>query len=138
MRTPPFRTLIVDDHERFRLFLSLTLKEETQCEVVAQASDGLEALQNAEQLQPDLILLDLGLPTLNGMEVARRIRELCPDSKILIVSQESTPEIIEHALCIGAHGYLFKSDAAHLPFAVDAVLTDKRFVSSYTEAPGSN
>jgi two-component system, NarL family, nitrate/nitrite response regulator NarL len=62
MRTPPFRTLIADDHESFRLFLSLTLKEETQCEVVAQASDGLEALQNAEQLQPDLILLDLGLP----------------------------------------------------------------------------
>jgi DNA-binding NarL/FixJ family response regulator len=130
MKTPPFRTLIVDDHEAFRRFLCITLREETLCEVIGEVCDGLEAVQKAEALQPDLMLLDLGLPTLNGMEVARRVRKLCPDVKILIVSQDSSPDIVAGALRIGAVGYLLKSDAANLPLAVDSVLQDRVFLSS--------
>ena len=62
MKTPPFRTLIVDDHEGFRRFLCVTLQEKTWCEVIGQVCDGLEAVKKAEALQPDLILLELGLP----------------------------------------------------------------------------
>jgi DNA-binding NarL/FixJ family response regulator len=130
MRTPPFRTLIAEDHEGFRRFLCQRLEEKKQCEVIAQVSDGLEAVEKAEQLQPDLILLDLGLPKLNGIEVARRVRKLCPDSKILFLSQDSSPDIAQGAFRSGAHGYLLKSDAADLPLAVDAVLQGRRFVSA--------
>jgi DNA-binding NarL/FixJ family response regulator len=130
MKTPPFRTLIVDDHEGFRRFLCVTLQEQTRCEVIGEACDGLEAVQKAEDLQPDLILLDLGLPILNGMQVARRVRKLCPHAKILIVSQDSSPDIVAGALRIGARGYLLKTDAANLPLAVESVLQDRVFLSS--------
>lgn len=130
MNTLPCRTLIVEDHESFRRFLCLTLEERTHCEVIALVSDGLEAVQQAEQLQPDLILLDLGLPKLNGMEVARRVRKLCPHTKILFVTQDSSPDFVAGALRIGALGYLLKSDAADLPLAVDTVLKNRVFVSS--------
>ena len=97
--------------------------------MVAQATDGLDAVQKAEDLQPDLILLDLGLPKLNGMEVLRRIRKLSIHSKILIISQNSSPEIVQAALSQGAHGYLLKSDADELQDAIEAVLQNKPFVS---------
>jgi DNA-binding NarL/FixJ family response regulator len=126
---PPLRTLIVDNFEDFRRYLSSILKRKTQCEVVGQASDGLEAVQKAEELQPDLILLDLGLPTLNGMEAARRIRELSPNSKILFLSQDSSAEIVQEALRLGAQGYLLKSEATELPLAVDAISQGTWFVS---------
>jgi len=128
-RMPPLRTLIVDNFEDFRRYLSSILKRKTQCEVVGQASDGLEAVQKAEELQPDLILLDLGLPTLNGMEAARRIRELSPNSKILFLSQDSSAEIVQEALRLGAQGYLLKSEATELPLAVDAISQGTWFVS---------
>jgi DNA-binding NarL/FixJ family response regulator len=128
---PGFTTLVVDDLEEFRHFIRLMLQERTQCRVIGEASDGLDAIGQAAELQPDLILLDLGLPTLNGMEVARRIRKLSPNSKILFVSQNSAPEIARAALRLGAHGYLLKSDATELPLAVETVLQDKQFVSSH-------
>jgi DNA-binding NarL/FixJ family response regulator len=84
---PYFRTLVVDDFDDFRKFLCSTLKQDTECKVVGEASDGLRAVLYAQQLQPDLILLDIGLPTLNGIEAARRIRKLSPNSKILFFTQ---------------------------------------------------
>lgn len=99
--------------------------------VIGEASDGLEAVRQAEALQPDLILLDLGLPTLNGFDAARRILRLSPNSRILFVSQNSDPEIALSALRLGAQGYLLKSDAAELPLAFEAVLKVKQFVSSH-------
>lgn len=128
---PPFRTLIVDDYEDFRQFLRLMLQEKTQCEVIAEASDGLEAVEKAEELQPDLILLDLGLPVLNGMDAARQILKLSPNSKILFVSQNSAPAIAQATLRLGAHGYVLKSDATELPVALETVLQGKKFVSSH-------
>lgn len=92
--------------------------------------DGLEAVQKAEELRPDLILLDIGLPTLNGIEVARRIRKLSPESKIIFVSQESSADVVQAALALGAQGYVVKAQAAtDLVAAVEAVLAGKTFVS---------
>ena len=129
-KTPYVRTLVVDDVDDFRHFLCSSLQEETRCEVVGEASDGLQAVQQAEELLPDLILLDLGLPTLNGMEAARRIRKVSPHSKILFVTQNSSPEIAQGALRLGASGYLLKSDATDLPHAVETVLHGAKYVSS--------
>jgi len=125
-----FRTLVVDDVEDFRQFLCSTLEQGTECEVVGEASDGLQAVLQAQQLQPDLILLDIGLPTLNGIEAARRIRKLSPNSKILFFTQNCSLEIAQGALKTGAIGYLLKSDATDLAWAVETVLRGEQFVSS--------
>ena len=124
-----FRTLIVEDYEEYRQFLRLTLLKETKFVVVGEALDGLQALQQAEELQPDLILLDLSVPKLNGMEACRRIRKVSPRSKVVILSQESSPDVVEAALRLGAVGYLLKSDAIDLPQALDAILHGAVFVS---------
>ena len=120
----------MDDYEPWCRFLSTTLQKELELLVIGQASDGLEAVKQAQQLQPDLILLDINLPTLNGIEAARRIRDLSPTSKILFVSENRFPGIAEKALSTGAAGYVLKSNAGDelLP-AVKAVLQGERFVS---------
>ena len=128
-----FRTLIVEDHEDLRALLRSLLENETQCVVVGEASDGLQAVQRAQELQPDLILLDLALPKLNGMEAGRRIRKISPQSKIVFLSQNPAPEIVESALRIGA-GYLLKSDVKELPTAVHAILEGRKFVSDRLKA----
>lgn len=123
------RTLLVDDHVDLRKLLRSMLEEKTECAVIGEASDGLQAIEQAKELQPDLILLDLSLPKLNGIEAARRIRKLCPDSKIIFLSQDPSPDIVQGALRLGAAGYLLKSDATELPLAIDAILKGKVFVS---------
>jgi len=129
----PLRTLIVEDHEGLRALLRSLLENETQCVVIGEASNGLQAVQTAQQLQPDLILLDLSLPKLNGMEACRRISKVSPHSKILFLSQEPAPEIVQSALRLGA-GYLLKSDAKELPAAVHAILEGRKFVSDRLKA----
>src|ERR1700758_3325337 len=124
------RTLLIDDYEPWRRFLCSSLQKETELQVIGEAADGLEAVQKAEELQPDLILLDIGLPTLNGIEAARRVREVSPTSKILFVSENRSPDIAEEALGTGAGGYVVKSDArSELLPAVKAVLEGERFIS---------
>ena len=125
----PVRTLIVEDYDEFRNFLRLTLQKAAQYVVIGEAVDGMQAVEKAEELQPDLILLDLSLPKLNGMEALRRIRKLSPHSKVVILSQDSSPEIVQGALRLGAVGYLLKSDANNLPQALDAVVQGTVFVS---------
>ena len=131
MDTSLIRVLVVDDYEPWRRFFSTTVQKRPQLQVISEASDGSEAVQQAQQLKPDLILLDVGLPKLNGIEAARRIREVSPTSKILFISENRSLDIVEQALSTGAGGYVVKSDAASelLP-AVEAVLRGKRFVSS--------
>ena len=102
-----------------------------ELQVICEVSDGLEAVRKAEEMQPDLILLDIGLPGLNGIEAARQIRKLAPQSKILFVSQESSSDVIEEALNLGAMGYVIKAHAAsELLAAVKEVREDRVFVSS--------
>jgi len=126
---PPLRTLVVDDHEGLRKLLRSMLEAKTECVVVGEATDGLQAIEQAKELQPDLILLDLSLPKLNGMEAGRRILKLCPHSKIVFLSQDSSRDVVQGALGLGAAGYLLKSDATELPLAVDAILQGEVFVS---------
>jgi len=96
---------------------------------VGEVTDGLEAVRQAQQLQPDLILLDIGLPSLNGIEAARRIRKLSPESKILFASQQSSTDVVAEALGTGAQGYVVKTDAAsELLDGVSAVLRGEQFV----------
>jgi DNA-binding NarL/FixJ family response regulator len=124
------RILVVEDHEQFRRYLCSTIEQWAKFRVIEQASDGLEAVLKVEELQPDLILLDVGLPELNGIEAARRIRELLPDCKILFLSQESDAAIVQEALSLGS-GYVVKVSAGReLLTAVEAVLQGDQFVSS--------
>jgi DNA-binding NarL/FixJ family response regulator len=124
------RILLVEDFEPWRHFYRSMLHKRSEFQVIGEVSDGLEAVQQALQLQPDLILLDIGLPTLNGIEAARRIQEISTASKILFVSENRSADIVNEALSTGAGGYVVKSDAARelLP-AVNVVLEGKRFVS---------
>jgi DNA-binding NarL/FixJ family response regulator len=125
------RVLIVEDFVTFRRFVCSTLGTKPELQVVGEASDGQEAVQKAEELKPDLILLDIGLPTLNGIDAARQIRKLSPESKIIFLSQESSADVIEAALSLGALAYVVKTRAeSDLLAAVDSVLLGKRFVSS--------
>jgi len=125
----PFRLLVVEDHEPFRRFICSTLQKKPELQVICEASDGLEAVHKAKKLHPDLIVLDIGLPSLNGIEVARRIRKLSTESKILFVSQESSTDVVQEALATGARGYVVKTDAgSELLEAVDAILRGGQFV----------
>jgi DNA-binding NarL/FixJ family response regulator len=117
-----FRVLIVDDYEPWRQFVRSALRKRTELEIVGESSDGLQAIQQAQELHPDLILLDLGLPTIDGIETARRLRKLLPRSKILFLSQESSPEIVEKAMSTGARGYVVKQSLNELLRAVTAAL----------------
>jgi DNA-binding NarL/FixJ family response regulator len=124
------RVLLVEDFEPFRRFIHTTLQK-AELQIIAEVSDGLEAVRKAEELQPDLILLDIGLPTLNGIEAARQIHLLSPQSKILFVSQESSADVIEEAMNSGALGYVVKAHAAtELLAAVEAGREGRTFVSN--------
>jgi DNA-binding NarL/FixJ family response regulator len=129
---PSIRVLVVEDFHPFRRFISAKLEERDHTlQVICEVSDGTEAIQKAEELKPDLILLDIGLPTLNGIAVARQIRKIAPQCKIIFVTQESSTDVVQEALSSGAQGYVTKTRAAiDLLPAVKAVLEGKQFVSS--------
>jgi DNA-binding NarL/FixJ family response regulator len=122
------RVLIVDDFEPWRRFASSLLRLKPELQVV-EASDGPEAVQKTMELKPDLILLDIGLPTLNGFEAARQIRTLVPESKIIFLTQESSADVVREAFSLGACGYVVKvRTESELLAAVEAVLAGKTFV----------
>jgi DNA-binding NarL/FixJ family response regulator len=124
------RILLVDDFESFRSFTSSLLRKQPGFQIVGEALDGPEAVQKAEELKPDLVVLDIGLPKLNGIEAARQIRLVSPDSKLLFLTGNDDSEVAREALYTGATGYVSKSDAAvELLNAVEAVLLGKQFVS---------
>jgi DNA-binding NarL/FixJ family response regulator len=121
--------LVVDDFEPFRRFVCSTLQNNLELPTILEASDGVEAVELAQALKPHLILLDIGIPKLNGIDAARRIRELSPQSKILFVSQESSLDIVQGAFSAGASGYVVKMEAGReLMTSVRAVLGGERFV----------
>ena len=129
MATTSSRVLVVEDSEHFRNFIYSTLTKRPELQVVDQVSDGLQAVRRAEELQPELIVLDIGLPSLNGIEAARQIRRLSPKSRILFLSQESSVDVVREALGTGASGYIVKSDAGReLLEGVSAVLRGELFI----------
>ena len=124
------RILLVEDYQPFRRFVCSALQEVPGLQIVGEVSDGLEATQQAERLQPDLILLDIGLPTLDGIEAARRILKIIPECKILFVSQESSADVVREAFNSGALGYVLKAHAgSELLPAVEAVRLGRQFIS---------
>jgi DNA-binding NarL/FixJ family response regulator len=128
------RVLIVDDFPAWRRFVASAIHKQPDLLVIGEASDGLEAIQKAERLKPDLILLDIGLPTLNGIEAAARIHQLLPNTKILFTSQVDDLQVVRAALRNGAQGYVLKTNAgSELSVALQAVIRGGRFVSSRLE-----
>ena len=128
-----FSILVVDDFEGFRRFVCSVLQARREFRFT-EALNGLEAVEKAEKLQPDLILLDIGLPDLNGLQVAKRLPKLAPAAKILFLSQESSPDVVREARSLGALGYVHKpcSKTDLLP-AIEAVLGGEQFVSNGLE-----
>ena len=124
------RVLVVDDGEDWQRSISALLKEEPSVEIVGEASDGVQAVQIAGELKPTIVLLDIGLPRVNGIQAGEWIRKLTPDSKIIFVSQEFDPEIIDAAMQIGAYGFVLKSDLTEtLIPAIHAALGGEKFMS---------
>jgi DNA-binding NarL/FixJ family response regulator len=127
---PIIRVLVVEDYEPMRQTVRATLQKRRDLQIVGEASDGLEAVQKAVELNPDLILMDIRLPSQNGIEAARQIRDLVPEAKILFLSQETSPEVIQEALRVGASAYVVKVNAGiELVPAIDAVISGEQFVS---------
>jgi DNA-binding NarL/FixJ family response regulator len=123
------RVLVVDDYAPFRQFVCSMLKGKAGLEVVGEAAHGLEAIRKAEELRPDLVILDLALPGLNGIQVARRLRQLFCECKIVVVTQESSAEVVQETLRVGALGYVLKVHAgSELLLAIDAVCQDRQFL----------
>jgi DNA-binding NarL/FixJ family response regulator len=125
------RVLIVDDFDPWRAFVIQHLNDHSHVRVLGCASDGLDGVQKAEELQPDLILLDISLPKLNGLDLARKVRKLVPRARILFLSSNADPDVVRAAFCAGGAGYVLKADAGGALLAgMEAVLLGKQFVSS--------
>ena len=128
---PSIRILIVDDYKDWRSFVRLLLLVRPEWQIVCEVSDGSEAVQKAEELRPDLIVLDIGLPKLDGIEAARRIRQVSPNSKIVFLTMDNSPDVAQTALSAGAQGYVHKARAqSDLLPAIDTVLRGEQFVSN--------
>lgn len=123
--------LLADDFVQFRAAVSVLLGKKPELQIVAEASDGIEAVEKSRQLRPDLILLDIGLPKLNGVAAAQQIREVAPQSKIIFVTQETSADIMKEAMGLGGMGYVVKAKVeSELLKAIDLVLEGKQFIGT--------
>ena len=131
------RILVVDDHEVVRRAICSLLTNDSTLDVVCQTADGEQAVVKAEELQPDLVLLDISLPGISGIEAARRISRVSPNSHIIFLSQHDSLQMVEDALRAGGHGYVAKMDAgSELLKAIRSVREGKRFVSQRIVSQG--
>ena len=106
------KILIVDDHEVVRQGVSSLLRRNRSYEICGEAADGRDAISQARQLRPEVIVMDISMPNLNGLEATRTIRELLPDSEVLIMSQHDSPQVVQQAFNAGARGYVVKTSLA--------------------------
>ncbi|HXZ79871.1 MAG TPA: response regulator transcription factor [Terriglobales bacterium] len=126
-----FRILIADDHEVVRRGLASLLQGQPDWEVCGEASDGLEAVEKTASLKPDVVILDIGMPNLNGLEATRQVLKNDPKTKVLILTLHDSDQVVREVLDAGARGFLLKSDAARdLVVAVEALRRDKTYFTS--------
>lgn len=122
--------LVVDDHDQWRRYVVFTLGIKREIQIVGEAADGMTAIRKAKEHQPDLVILDVGLPDLSGIDVARQISLLSPNTKIVFLTMHYSQDVIAAALSAGAYGYVLKSQAGRdlLP-AIEAALAGNHFIS---------
>lgn len=132
------RILVVDDHPVVRRGLTTLLGERPGWEVVAEAGDGIEAVAKVDRFNPDVVLLDVTMPRMNGLEACRLIRNSAPNCEVLMVTQHDSPQMMREALSCGARGYIVKSNAARdLLAAVEAVSQHREFTLLQNDLPSS-
>jgi DNA-binding NarL/FixJ family response regulator len=130
-----FRIFIADDHEVVRKGLISLLEAQPGWEVCGEAGDGREAVEKASELKPDITILDIGMPSLNGLEATRQILKVNPDAKILVLTLHDSDSVVREVLNAGARGFLLKSDAARdLVAAAEALRRDKTYFTSKVAA----
>jgi two-component system, NarL family, response regulator NreC len=127
----PFRIILAEDHQAFRKLLRLELTCIPDLEIIGEVDDGLQLLELLEQVQPDLVILDISMPRLGGLEAARRIKEQHGQVKVLFLTMHKSPAYVEQARLIGAEGYLLKEEVDHeLLSAIDLIRGGRRYLSS--------
>src|SRR5579859_213635 len=127
----PVRILVVDDHPIVRAQICALLRAESDFSVVCDVADGNQAVAKASELQPDIVVLDITMPGMDGFEAARRIRKVAPSAEILFLSQHDSLETIRQAFRSGGRGYVVKSDAAkELVAAVRTVSEKKQYMNA--------
>jgi DNA-binding NarL/FixJ family response regulator len=126
----PTRILVVDDHAIVRRSICSLLSSDPTLDVICETADGQDAVEKAAQLLPDLVLLDIGLPTISGIEAARQIQKVSPRTRILFLSQHDSVHMVKAAMKVGGHGYVTKMDASsELLKAIQSVRDGTQFVS---------
>ena len=129
------RILVADDHEVVRRGLVALLQAQHEWEICGEAGDGREAVDKAQKLKPDVIILDIGMPSLNGLEATRQILKSNPQTRVLILTLHDSDQVVREVLNAGARGFLLKSDAARdLVAAVEALRRDKTYFTSKVAA----
>jgi DNA-binding NarL/FixJ family response regulator len=135
----PLRILVADDHQVVRTGLRTLLESKAGWQVCAEAANGREAVEKAGDLQPDVAVLDIGMPLLNGVEATRQIRKVSPRTEILILTMHDSEHMIQGVLDAGAHGYILKDDAdRNLLAAVESLRRHKPYLSSRVSVPATS
>jgi DNA-binding NarL/FixJ family response regulator len=128
---PELKLLLADDHEIVRQGLRSMLEAQRDCVVVGEAGDGRQAVAMTKELNPDIVILDIGMPSLNGLEATRQILKMRPQTKVLILTMHESDSVIREVLDAGARGYILKTDAGRdLVSAVESLRRNKTFFTS--------
>lgn len=127
---PEYNIILADDHVLIRQGLKRLIEEDPDLRVVDEAGDGLELLQILEESTPDMVIIDISMPRLRGLEATKFIKKLYPDVKILVLTMNKSKEILYQAMNNGADGYLLKEDASEiLHSAIKNIRSGKQFIS---------